>query len=52
MKKTSVKMDWDDDEDRLPEEVMRMFRELRLQIQALNAQVQHLEGMVDQRARM
>ena len=29
-----------------------MFRELRLQMQALNAQVQCWEGMADQQARM
>ena len=55
MKKTTTKMEtgnWDNEEDRLPEEIMRMFRELQFQIQALNAQVQRLEGMADQRARM
>ena len=38
MKKTATKMEtgnWDNEEDQLPEEVTRMFRELRFQIQAL-----------------
>ena len=52
MKKTSVKMEWDNQDNEIPKEVQRMFRELRLQIQVLNAQVQHLEGMADQRTRM
>ena len=52
MKKTSVKMEWDDGDDEIPEEIRRMLRELRLQIQALNAQVQRLEGMADQQTRM
>ena len=52
MKKASVNIEWDNEDDEIPEEVQRMFRELRLQIQALNAQVQCLEGMADQRARM
>ena len=55
MKKTSIKMETDDsdnEEERIPDEIIRMFRELWFQVQALNVQVQHLEATADQCARI